>query len=180
MYLILAALLVVADQASKYWAQSEFGAGGALELGLGFSFTYVRNSGAAFGIFRDVAVQLGSVTLDGTVLLGVLSAVVSVGLLVYLATHRRRLPTLALVALTLILAGAVGNMIDRFAHGYVIDFIHFRQGSFDFPVFNIADSCVVIGAGLLFLQGIVGDRKSGSAESKPLTDAESRPLTEER
>ena len=54
----------------------------------------------------------------------------------------------------LVLAGAAGNMIDRLALGYVIDFIHFRWGSFDFPVFNLADSFVVIGGALLFLSGI--------------------------
>lgn len=152
MFLFWTALIVAFDQATKLWAKSSFVPGGPeMAVGLGFSFTYVRNPGAAFGLFRDLSVPLGSTTLDGTLLLGLVSAAVATGITVYLARNGRELPRVVTVALTLILGGAIGNMIDRLWRGYVVDFIHFQQGSFDFAVFNVADSAVVAGAGLLML-----------------------------
>lgn len=149
MHLFVAAALVVADQLSKLWAAHTFAIGGPeLSLGLGFYFTNVRNTGAAFGILQN-----------GTLILGILSAVVSFVLLVYLLRRAHALPKLQLWALTLVLAGAVGNMIDRFWLGYVRDFIHFQVPGFDFPVFNIADSCVVIGAALLLLSSLLEQRR---------------------
>lgn len=152
MFLVWTALLVTLDQATKLWAQSRFGStGDELPLALGFSFTYTRNTGAAFGILRDLAIPIGPVVLDGTLALGLLSAVIAAGLLVYLWRRGRHLNAWGHAALTLVLAGAVGNMIDRLRLGYVIDFIHFQVGWFDFPVFNVADSCVVIGAAVLLI-----------------------------
>ncbi len=144
MYLIVAAALVALDQLTKVWAVNTFPLGGpSVPLGLGFHFTYTQNIGAAFGILRR-----GPVT---TLLLGVLSGVVALGILIYLLRNAKTLPRVQVWAFTLILAGAVGNMIDRFALGYVRDFIHFYLPNFNFPVFNVADSCVVIGAGLLII-----------------------------
>lgn len=163
MHLLLAALLIAADQATKLWAKTTFEPGGSeLELGLGFALTYTRNSGAAFGIFRDLSVPLGPLVIDGTVLLGLLSAIVGAGLLVYLLRNARRLDGLQLTALTLIFAGAIGNMIDRLALGYVVDWVHFEVGWFDFPVFNLADSCVVVGAALLLIAGLLPERRPPS------------------
>jgi signal peptidase II len=155
MFLLAAAALIAVDQLTKYWAEHTFPLGGAgYPLGLGFHLTYVRNTGAAFGIFQD-----------GTLLLGILSVVVSLGLLVYLILNARTLPRLQLWALTLIFSGAVGNMIDRFRLGYVIDFIHFYLPNFDFPVFNIADSCVVVGAALLIISSLIRPQpKPGQTE----------------
>ena len=146
MYLLIAAALIALDQLTKVWAVNTFALDGpSVPIGLGFHFTYTRNIGAAFGIL-----QRGP---TATLLLGVLSAVVALGILVYLIRRARTLSRLQVAAFALILAGAVGNMIDRFALGYVRDFIHFylTQPEFNFPVFNVADSCVVIGAGLLIL-----------------------------
>lgn len=157
MTLLAAALLVVADQWTKLWAQSAF-ATGALPLGLGFSFTYVRNTGAAFGMLRGLSLPLGPITVDGTFLLGLLSLAVAIWLVVHLLRHHREHGFWTRVGLTAVLGGAVGNMIDRLRLGYVIDFIHFRVGWFDFPVFNIADVLVVGGATLLLLLAWIGGR----------------------
>jgi signal peptidase II len=156
MLVFVAALLIALDQVTKQWAESTFPLGGpGMPLGLGFNLTYVRNSGAAFGIFQD-----------GTLLLAILSLAVSLGILAYLIVRRHALLPLQRWALTLIFAGAVGNMIDRFLYGYVIDFIHFHMGSFDFPVFNVADSCVVIGAGLMILAGFFSPRPAAHQEKR--------------
>jgi signal peptidase II len=170
MYLLFAALLVAADQATKLWARNAFADGGAQTIGLGFSFTYVSNTGAAFGLLRDINLPLGPLVVDGTLLLGLLSAAVAVLLVWYLARRGAAIPPLPRFALALVLAGAVGNMIDRLALGYVVDFIHFRSGSFDFPVFNLADSLVVIGGALLFLSGLTGgasERDRGRRLAEP-------------
>ncbi len=147
MFLILAGALIALDQFTKVWAASTFPLNGpSVPLGLGFHFTYTRNIGAAFGILQHGR--------TATLLLGVLSAIVTVGLIIYLWRRSSTLSRLQWTAFTLILAGAAGNMIDRFALGYVRDFIHFYLPNFNFPVFNVADSCVVIGAGLLILSSL--------------------------
>ncbi len=144
MFLLVAAALVALDQLTKAWAVNTFVLNGAsVPVGLGFHFTYTQNTGAAFGILRRGP--------TATLLLGALSAVVALGILIFLLRQARTLSWVQLAAFTLILAGAVGNMIDRFWFGYVRDFIHFYLPNFNFPVFNVADSCVVIGAGLLIL-----------------------------
>lgn len=154
--IFVSALLVGLDQLTKYLVVTNMSLGATIPLGLGFNLTHSRNSGAAFGLLRDVNFTVGGLTVNGVVLLGILSAVVSIFLLVYLLRSGRTLGALTRTALALVLAGAVGNMIDRFRLGYVVDFIHFRVGWFDFPIFNVADSCVVIGAGLLIIASLFG------------------------
>ena len=164
MFLVWSALLVALDQATKLWAQARFGpTGDELPVGLGFSLTYTRNTGAAFGMLRDLAIPVGPIVLDGTLALGLLSAAVAVGLIVFLLRRGAALDALSYAALTLVLAGAVGNMIDRLRLGYVIDFIHFQVGWFDFPVFNVADSCVVLGAGVLLIASFRDGRRNRTA-----------------
>lgn len=143
-----AAVLVAADQASKVWAQATFGGGERWPLGAGVTLTYVENTGAAFGMLQGLSLPLGPVTLDGTLLLGLLSLVVAVWLAVQLGRRETRGVWLR-GSLLLILAGALGNMIDRFRLGYVIDFVHLRLGALSVPVFNLADTLVVVGAALL-------------------------------
>lgn len=164
MLLLMAALLVVVDQVTKAWSARTFAPGESMPLGLGFNFTYVENTGAAFGFFRGVSFELAGVTVDGVFLLGILSLLVAVSLLIYLLGRGRELPFFGRFSLYLILAGAVGNMIDRFAFHYVIDFIHFQVGWFNFPVFNVADICVTVGAIMLFIWGFMGE--SRPAESR--------------
>lgn len=150
MTLLWAALLVAADQASKAWAYATFAPADRLPLGAGIALTYVENTGAAFGLLRGLAVPLGPLTLDGTLLLGLLSLAVAL-YVAHLLWHRPLPAFPTRTALTLVLAGAVGNMIDRFRLGYVIDFVHVRWGALNVPVFNLADALVVVGATLLLL-----------------------------
>jgi signal peptidase II len=153
MYFALAALLLVLDQVTKWWASGTYALNGEGQyIVAGFYFTYVQNTGAAFGIFQD-----------GTLPLGILSAVVSAAIVTYLVTRGKTIPVLQRYALASILAGAIGNMIDRFRLGYVIDFIHFSVPGFSFPVFNVADSCVVVGAILL-----IGSSLFTPTQAKPV------------
>ena len=168
MTLLVAALLIVADQVSKLWMVSflTFGGPDVTVIPGALYLSYVRNTGAAFGMLRGVDLQLGPVHVDGTFLLGVLSAVVSVWLVWHLARHARDHGAWTRVALTLVLAGAAGNMIDRLRLGYVIDFVNVRIGWFDFPVFNLADACISIGAVLLIATTLLA-RPTSSATSPP-------------
>lgn len=168
--LLIAAALVALDQLSKAWVVANLPRDGTeIPVALGFGITHTRNGGAAFGILRDLQLKVAGLTIDGTLLLGLLSAAVSTFLVYYLVRNRRRLTLLPAAATALVLAGAAGNMIDRLRLGYVVDFVHFKVGSFDFPVFNVADACVVIGASLLLLASLGnGSQESESVKRAPL------------
>lgn len=164
--LAFAAALVVIDQVSKAWVVATVPLGVREHtLGLGFHITHTRNSGAAFGLLRDMQWVVGPVLIDATVLLGLLNLVVSVVLVGYLLLRGQRLDRITRAAAVLVLAGAAGNMIDRLRLGYVVDFVDFQLGTFDFAVFNVADACIVIGAGLLLLAGFIGERGAPAAGS---------------
>jgi signal peptidase II len=82
------------------------------------------------------------------------AAGVSVGILVWMRQLHARRELLLSVALALVLSGAIGNLIDRFEHGYVVDFIHLHwQGAY-FPAFNVADAAISVGAALLIVDAI--------------------------
>lgn len=166
MTLLAATALVVLDQVAKVWVQTTFALGepgtplipGALYL------THVQNRGAAFGMFRGLDLRVGALHVDGTFLLGLLSLAVSVWLTVHLVRHGREHGGWMRAALTMVLAGAVGNMIDRFRLGYVVDFLHVRIGWFDFPVFNVADALVSVGAVLLLVVSLFATRQGAHAD----------------
>ena len=157
MMFVLAAAMVAVDQLSKFWVTRNLPLDGT-EIGLipGLAILHTRNNGAAFGMLRDLELRLGQLVIDGTFMLGILSAIVAVAIASYLWRDGKRISALSGAALALVLAGALGNMIDRLRLGYVVDFIYLRSGNFDFPVFNIADSCVVVGAALLMIGGLFG------------------------
>lgn len=131
---VLAADILIKRYAATAWADKPFVIiKGALEL------TYVENRGAAWGMLQGARI--------GFIVLTVLFLCVSV---VFYIKGRKELSTFSCVILALIFAGALGNLIDRILYGYVRDMIYFSL--INFPVFNIADSSIVIGAGLLIIQ----------------------------
>lgn len=109
-----------------------------------FDLTYVRNSGAAFGLFASVDSSLKAILLN--------SVAVVVFLIVSLYAIRSSHRSIRLqVGLALILGGAVGNLLDRVRFGYVVDFVDIAISGHHWPAFNVADSAICIGVGLLFL-----------------------------
>jgi len=111
-----------------------------------FHLTLVHNSGAAFGIFRDLTVFFTLISA---------SAIIAIG--IYL--KRRKIPCfLKDASLALILGGAAGNLADRLRFGYVVDFLDFRV----WPVFNVADSAITVGVGLLIISLAAGRRVTGA------------------
>jgi len=150
-WLALAALIVVADQLTKY-AAVMYLAASSIEVTSFFNLVLAYNSGAAFSLLADAAGwQRG-------LFIGI--ALVAVAWIVYLLRkypHQR----LFALALSLVLAGAVGNVIDRILIGAVIDFLDFHAFGKHWPAFNVADSAISCGAVLLVWDAL-RPQKSGA------------------
>lgn len=144
-YFLLSGALVVVDQVVKYLVRQGIPLHTAVDFLPGMALTYVQNTGAAFSLFQE-----------HTWLLALLSGVVSAALVVALA--RKIFPHWwGMLALALLLGGAVGNFIDRLLLGYVTDM--FATTFINFPVFNVADIGVVLGGVLLCVYVISEERK---------------------
>lgn len=114
-------------------------------------FTYLENRGAAFGILQDKKTFFIIITF-----------IVCLVILVFFVKEFNKLHSLSRLSLVMIFSGAVGNFIDRFTQGYVVDFIALKFGGFyNFPVFNVADICVTIGCSLLIVSIIKFDKFLG-------------------
>lgn len=145
----LVLLVLLADQISKQLVIANMQLFDSIELLPFFNFTYVRNPGAAFSFLSDAGGwQRWFFTL--------IAIVISCVLAVWLARNNKAQLKLNL-ALSLVLAGAVGNLIDRSIYGYVIDFFHLYYQNWHYPAFNIADSAICIGAALLIWDSFSND-----------------------
>ncbi|MBS3965088.1 MAG: signal peptidase II [Methylomonas sp.] len=144
-WLWLAALTLMLDQASKLAVAAHFTLYESQAIMPHVNLTYVHNTGAAFSLLADAGGWQRW-------LFAGLAVVMSTVITVWLARLKPH-ETLMAVALSLILGGAIGNLIDRVAYGYVIDFIDVYYGTWHWPAFNIADSAICIGVGLMLLDG---------------------------
>ncbi len=152
-WLGLSALVIVLDQLSKAWITSHFVLGESLTVLGVFDLVLAHNTGAAFSFLSDAGgMQRWLFT--------VIAVVASVWIVWLLRRHGAQ--TLFALALSLILGGALGNLIDRIAYGHVVDFLHFHWNEHYFPAFNIADSAISCGAFLLILDSLK-ERKHGPA-----------------
>jgi signal peptidase II len=147
LFLGLAALVVVVDQITKRIADDRLERSGMRSVpvplvGDFLRLTYVENRGAAFGLLQD---QTAFFVFVGVLVIGVIAASYR-----YLPRSGFRLH----LALGLQLGGAIGNLIDRVRQGYVVDFVDFGYHSNWWPVFNVADSAIVIGVALLALNAL--------------------------
>jgi signal peptidase II len=155
-YLLAAAAVYLADQASKAWAVRRLRGGEVVRVFDGLlHFGYAENPGIAFG-----GLQGGGEF--GRWMLAALAALAVVGLLAYFFRTRRTEDRL-LGALALLLAGVAGNLTDRVRLGYVVDFIEVFIGSYQWPTFNVADAAICTGAGLLVLDLILEGREEARA-----------------
>jgi signal peptidase II len=155
--LLLSALDVLADRLTKAWVAAHVPVGGAIPIIPHlFRITHWTNEGAAFSMFAGSAsphaVRWGLIAFTLVAALAVFVALIRLG-------NRFTLTT---VALALILGGAIGNAHDRIAYGSVVDFIEIHIFSYHWPDFNVADSSIVIGACLLFLDSLLPDKRSAS------------------
>lgn len=132
-WLLPIAGLITLDQAAKAYISANRAVYSNLEIIPGFFYlTYLENRGAAFSIMQDMRWVLVAITL--------VAVLVMARFFMKFSSFRARLP------LSLLMAGATGNLIDRVRQGFVVDFLHFYPFGYDFPVFNFADICVDVGA----------------------------------
>jgi signal peptidase II len=151
--LSLVAITLLADQASKIIIKQTMAVGQSFRiLGDIFKLTHVENAGIAFGI--QVASPL---------LFTLLSAAACAVIVYYLFSHKKEDPGTQ-TAMAVILGGALGNLLDRVLYGKVADFLDFGFGNTRWPVFNLADSAVVVGMALLFFFSFRLSRKTGTQE----------------
>ncbi len=150
---IAAAILVVIDQYTKYLSTTRLPLNVEKPVIEGFFYlTNCRNTGAAWSIFAGQVDILAYVSLVASIVVAVLLLFSKFNLLS--------------VSLSLMLAGAVGNMIDRFRLGYVNDFLDFVIFGYDYPVFNVADICVVLG-GIILILAVFVHRKEEHFFNRP-------------
>jgi signal peptidase II len=117
-----------------------------------FDLTHVRNTGGAFGIFGGEKGGLGSI-------LFVVVSLIAIGAIVFLFLRIKENERTLAFSFSLILSGAVGNLIDRLRYGEVVDFLDFYLSSYHWPAFNVADSAICVGIGLMALELLKGDHK---------------------
>ena len=144
--IVLAAL--VADQVTKHIVASNLSLGEGLHVVGPFSIRHVQNSGIAFGLFSNATAGVIVVT-----------AIAVTWMLVYFARSGGRHPVLP-VALGLVIGGSVSNLADRIRLGFVTDFLDFRY----WPAFNLADSFIVIGVGILLAALLLAEREPHSSK----------------
>jgi signal peptidase II len=152
-WLGLSLLALILDQASKLVIASSMQLYQSIPITSFFKLTYVRNTGAAFSFLSDAG---GWQRWFFAVLAILISIIIAVWL-----TRLKKQETLLAVALSLILGGAMGNLIDRLAYGYVIDFLDVYYQTWHWPAFNVADSAITLGVMLMLLEsfGLVGAKE---------------------
>lgn len=154
--MLMCGFFVCLDQVTKLWVHSNFVLSEErIIIPSFFSFTYVRNFGASFGILSDA-----HPTFRKFFFLGLTP--VALGVILYLIRQLKPDDKIGLYALCSVFAGALGNYIDRLRFGYVIDFLDFylvrgalfgfpKEQSYHWPAFNVADMCIVVGVTVILL-----------------------------
>ena len=136
--LLIIASIIASDQLSKLWIRTHLAIGESTPLIGRLSLIHIRNTGSAFGLLANQTFLI---------------IVISIAALLFILLFLRYISpttTLSIVAIGLLMGGALGNLIDRLRFGSVTDFIYFRLwGNFHWPAFNIADASIVVGVCLL-------------------------------
>jgi signal peptidase II len=149
---VVVAVLVV-DQLSKLWIISRFpNINDFARVTDFFDFVRVANRGVSFGLFNNGAAA-------NAIVFSLLAAAIVAALIVWLF---RASGTLLPVAIGLVIGGAIGNVADRLRLGSVVDFLDFHLGAWHFPAFNVADSAICIGVGLMLIDGLIGGHEASN------------------
>ena len=153
-HFFLALLIVLIDRWTKRLVATRIALYTHIQIIPGFfRLTHTENTGAAFSLFADSPAHWKTAMLIGF-------SVVAMVIVSVLLWKQRQAPTITGIALSLILGGAAGNLWDRVLSGRVVDFLLFYVGRYQWPVFNMADSAIVVGAGLLVLEILLNSPKS--------------------
>jgi len=162
-WLWLSAFTVVLDQLTKTIAEAELLLHRPIAIFPGFNFTLMYNKGAAFSFLSEAGgwQQIFFVAL---------STIISIFLVFWLRQitrdDKQKDNQLLQIAIAFILGGAIGNLIDRAMTGEVVDFIQLYYSSYYFPAFNIADSAITLGAGLLILDMVFEGKRNSQMNTK--------------
>lgn len=145
---LIALVVFVLDQASKFWIVDVFGleAQETVRVLPFLSLTWVENRGVSLGM-------LVADTDTGRWLLVAMTAAIA-GCVAFWIRRERYWPEI--IALGLVLGGAIGNIVDRIRFGYVVDFIHLHAGGHSFYVFNVADAAITVGVAMLLFRALIG------------------------
>jgi signal peptidase II len=150
-WLLVSVCVIALDQLSKLYFNQHLQLGQSIELLPVFSWTLAYNYGAAFSFLHDAGGWQRW-------FFAAIAVVVSTGLAIWLTRLSQNTKFLAL-AIALLLGGAIGNVYDRIAYGYVIDFIHVHYLTWHFPVFNLADCAITVGAIMLIIDSLFLEKK---------------------
>ena len=153
-------LVIIVDQLTKLWIERTLQLGDSRDVLPVLEIVRAHNPGAAFSFLA----QAGGWQRWA---FSALALGVSIGLIYWLRNIVRAAQPLLAFGLTLILGGAIGNVIDRFEHGYVVDFIYAHWGPHYFPAFNVADSAISIGAVLVVLDALLDWRREQARKPGP-------------
>ncbi|MEO1066250.1 MAG: signal peptidase II [Pseudomonadota bacterium] len=146
---VIAVMTLVMDQVIKVMVEAELPYGQAVEVLPFFALYYTFNTGIAFSFLND---------LSPGALLALAGGVVAIMLALWWQARHEGL--VASVGYGLILGGAIGNMIDRAAHGHVIDYVLLYAGQYSFAIFNLADAALTVGVGLIILTSFFQIKKA--------------------
>ncbi len=156
-FLWLSLIAFIVDLATKYLVVSRFELYESVNILPVFNLTYVRNPGAAFSFLADHS--------GWQQYFFILLALAISAMLVYFLYQNSLRQTLQNSAYALIIGGALANMVDRAYHGFVVDFLDFYWRDWHYPVFNVADIAICVGAGLLALDAFKhGDKQNRKSE----------------
>lgn len=145
--IILSIIFLIIDQITKILVVNSLVPGENIEIIKNiFSIIYTNNTGAAFSILLGKRIFL------------IVVAVLIIGVLLYYIKRNKIEKKIDIIALSFVIGGSLGNLIDRIVRGYVIDFISIKIGNYNFPIFNVADALIVVGV-ILLLLGAKGGNK---------------------
>jgi signal peptidase II len=153
-WLGLAALIVILDQLTKYLVRSTFSLHESIEVTPFFNLVFVFNRGAAFSFLSDAS---------GWQRIFFIALALAASLWIVWLLRKHASQVLFCLALSLILGGAIGNVIDRLVFGAVVDFLDFHLRGSHWPVFNAADSAISCGAALLVWEALTAKRRPATA-----------------
>jgi signal peptidase II len=158
LYALLAVAMIALDRVTKLAVAERMPLyDSKAVIGGFFNLVHTRNTGIAFSMLADAQPFVKEYIIPAFSTLALV-------FIVYLFWRAGQTGTRTLTGLSLILAGAVGNLYDRFVYGYVVDFLDVYVGSYHWPAFNVADSCITVGAGLLLLDSFLSHPQ---AEQEP-------------
>ena len=139
---------LVLDQATKSMVRAWMPLGSEIPLLPFLSFTHVENTGIAFGMFQ------------GRNMIFIVLGIVLTAFLIAYAVRLLRSDRVTALAMAAIIGGAIGNLVDRFWFGRVTDFVDVYAGRYHWPVFNVADSAICVGAAIVVLHGLIDWRRA--------------------